>query len=82
MSVHINTEPSIAAFEGDGLIIDRKVAEALDKHAKTIKKWDKSERMLSLGWPPVVYVNGYGHRERPKLRTFMRNAAQAHLNKA
>ena len=67
-------------FEGDGFLSDRKVAEALDKHQKTLPRWDKSERLKALGWPQPVFINGRRHRPRPELRTFLQNAAAAHIS--
>jgi hypothetical protein len=67
-------------FAGDGFLSDRKVAEALDKHPKTLPRWDKNPRLKQLGWPEPVLINGRRHRPRPGLRTFLHNAAAAHIS--
>jgi hypothetical protein len=64
----------------DGYLSDRKVAELLGKHIKTIKRWDKSAKLKALGWPPPVDFNGRLHRHRPALKTFLHNAALAHVS--
>jgi len=67
-------------LEGDGLLTDRQVAELLGKHIKTIKRWDRNEKLKALGWPAGVNLNGRTHRQRPELRTFLHNAALAHVS--
>jgi hypothetical protein len=67
-------------FTGDGLLTDAKVAEQLGKHVKSIKRWDRDPRMIALGWPVPLVINGRNHRPRPKLREFLRKAAAATLN--
>jgi hypothetical protein len=63
----------------DGYDTDSAVAKFLNKHPKTIKRWDKKPELKALGWPDPVYLNGRSHRHRPAVREFLRNAAQAHL---
>jgi hypothetical protein len=65
----------------DGYDTDAKVAKQLDKHPKTLPRWDKDPRLKALGWPDPVYLNGRRHRYRPAVREFLRNAAAAHLNR-
>jgi hypothetical protein len=60
-------------------IPDRKVAERLSKHVKSLKRWDKDPRMKALGWPEPLYINGRKHRFEPALDAFLRNAALAHF---
>jgi hypothetical protein len=65
----------------DVLWRDRKVAEYLNKHPKTIKRWDKTPAMKALGWPARVDVNGHGHRQASEVRAFVKNAAAAVTSK-
>jgi hypothetical protein len=67
-------------FEGNGLAPDSRIAKGLSKHPKTLPRWDKNPRMKELGWPDPVYLNGRRHRDLPKVREFLRNAAAATLN--
>ena len=71
----------MSEFEGDGVAPDSKIAKGLSKHPKTLPRWDKNPRMIELGWPLPVYLNGRRHRELPKVRAFLANAAAAHLSK-
>ena len=66
-------------FAGDGYSPDSKVAKFLNKHPKTIKRWDKNPELKALGWPDPFYLNGRSHRPHPGMRELLRNAAQAHL---
>lgn len=68
-------------FSGDGYAPDSKVAKGLHKHAKTLPRWDKSEAMKALGWPPPIYLNGRRHRHLPQVRVFLANAAAATLDR-
>jgi hypothetical protein len=61
----------------DGLWSDRKAAVYVDKHPKTLPRWDKNPRMKELGWPAPVYINGHKHRPIAKVRAFVKNAAAA-----
>jgi hypothetical protein len=65
-----------------GYIPDSKVAKLLNKHVKTIKRWDGYPHLKQLGWPDRVDLNGRGHRNQSQLQEFLRNAAAAHLSKA
>ena len=67
-------------FAGDGLSPDAKVADGLGKHVKSLKRWDRDPRMIALGWPKPLIINGRNHRPNPELRAFLRNAAAATLN--
>jgi len=71
---------TVNEFDGDGFATDSKVAEYLDKHKKTLARWDKSPRLKALGWPDPVYLNGWKHRHRPAVREFVRRAAAAHTS--
>lgn len=64
-------------LEGDGFLTDGEVAEFLRKHRRTLKNWDKSPKLKALGWPEPVLFNGYRHRAKAALRTFIHNAATA-----
>jgi hypothetical protein len=68
-------------FADDGYDPDSKVAKLLGKHPKTLPRWDKNPRLKQLGWPAPIFLNGRRHRHRPAVQAFLRNAAQAHLNK-
>jgi hypothetical protein len=61
----------------DGLWPDRKVAKYLNKHPKTLKRWDKMPALKALGWPARVDLNGHGHRQAAEVRAFVKNAAAA-----
>jgi hypothetical protein len=65
------------AIDEDGLWSDRKVAEYLDKHPKTLKRWDKLPALKALGWPDRVNLNGVGHRRAAEVQAFVKNAAAA-----
>ena len=64
----------------DGLATDRQVAEFLNKHPKTLPRWDRNPRLKSLGWPEPIYLNGRRHREWSAIRDFIQSAATAHLS--
>ena len=70
----------MADIKTDGLATDRQVAEFLNKHPKTLPRWDKDPRLLALGWPAPIYLNGRRHREWSAIRDFIQQAATAHLN--
>jgi hypothetical protein len=67
-------------LDGDGYLADAQVARLLSKHGKTLKRWDRSEKLKALGWPQPVSLNGRTHRSRPELRAFLHNAALAHVS--
>lgn len=69
--------------ESSSLIIpDPAIAIMVQKHPKTIKRWDKDERMKALGWPDRIDINGRGHRDRAAFERFMRNVAVAGIKAA
>jgi hypothetical protein len=64
---------------GQGYAPDSVIAKFLNKHAKTLPRWDKNPQLKELGWPPPTYLNGRRHRDWARIQEFLRNAAQATL---
>jgi hypothetical protein len=61
------------------VIPDPKIAKIVNKHLKTLLRWDRSARMRALGWPPVIKINGRNHRDAAAFRQFLRNVTLAAL---
>jgi len=70
---------SLTDTDSGGYTPDRKVADHFHKHPKTLQRWDRSQRLKSLGWPDPVYINGRRHRANRAINQFERNVTQAHL---
>src|SRR6266404_5174820 len=58
----------------DVLVRDSVAAEELgDVTRMTMYRWDKDPRMLELGWPPRIEMNGRAYRSRRQLEQFKHN---------
>jgi hypothetical protein len=57
--------------EHDALVPDSVAAkECGDVSRMSIFRWDRDPRMLELGWPPRVELNGRNYRSRKQLEKF------------
>jgi hypothetical protein len=68
-------------FKDEGFSPDARVAEKLGKNKKTLKNWDRSAKMLGLGWPLPLVLNRIKHRPHAGLREFLRRCAEATINR-
>jgi hypothetical protein len=63
----------------DQWVPERAVCEELDLTSMTTWRYDRSRKMVDLGWPLPLRVNGRIYRSRAALDAFKRNLADAAL---
>jgi hypothetical protein len=60
--------------EFDELVPDNVAAQECGGVSRmSVFRWDRDPRMIELGWPPRVMLNGRGYRSRKLLERFKAN---------
>jgi hypothetical protein len=54
----------------DEMVPDSIVQREFNVHSITLRRWDKDESMLALGWPPGFQIKNRWHHSRRGLERF------------